>query len=311
VDSTPGLDAGVANRIKKEWQDEHGRNRKQAAIGVASLRNTKGAMRDADWIRSIRKLSGPGKVAMARSRRDSSKPRVATPLVDLFVSRMGTADRSPWRTMEDLVECLRRDARLASALSLDRYLEFRNVVERRADPNIGCDGYIEPIGATFADGFRLVLNDTTLQFGSASLWRMRSAIRFSMRLFRTEIHAAPYDSFEEALCNHGAAALLMPAEDVLAHVSVRDVSLATLEELSQRYAVSIEAAFLRVRGLRLWNCEMTVWHRMVSGDFVVDRLHGWLKADWRWSMFNPKSGLVSEGELSSFRTFLCLLRKTI
>jgi len=55
----------------------------------------------------------------------------------------------------------------------------------------------------------------------------------------------PTDSFEEALCNHGAAAFADAAEDVLAHVSVRDVSLATLEELSQRYAVSIEAAFLR------------------------------------------------------------------
>jgi hypothetical protein len=185
--------------------------------------------------------------------------------------------------MEDLVECLRRDARLASALSLDRYLEFRNIIERRADPDIGCDGYVEPIGATFADGFRLVVNDTTPSVRQRFTVAHEICHTFFYEIVpELKFKPHPTDSFEEALCNHGAAALLMPAEDVLAQVSVRDVSLATLEELSQRYAVSIEAAFLRVRGLRLWNCEMTVWHRMVSGDFVVDRLHGWLKADWRW-----------------------------
>ncbi len=49
VESTPGLDAGVANRIKREWQEEHGRRRKQAAAGVSSLRSTDEAMRNSDW----------------------------------------------------------------------------------------------------------------------------------------------------------------------------------------------------------------------------------------------------------------------
>ena len=49
VESTPGLDAGVANRIKKEWQDEYGRGKKEAAVGVASLRSTNGAMHVGDW----------------------------------------------------------------------------------------------------------------------------------------------------------------------------------------------------------------------------------------------------------------------
>jgi hypothetical protein len=31
VDSTPGLDAGLANRIKKDWQEDYGRSQKQAA----------------------------------------------------------------------------------------------------------------------------------------------------------------------------------------------------------------------------------------------------------------------------------------
>ena len=220
---------------------------------------------------------------MVRNRRNSSKRRHTTPLVDLFVRRMGVTHNSPWRIMEDLVEHLRCDTRLASALSLDRYLEFRNIIEKRLSCDIGCDGYIEPMGANFADGFRLVLNE------ASPAVRQRFTIAHEIcHTFFYEIvpdlkfkpHAT--DSFEEALCNHGAAVLLMPAEDVRAHVSVRDVSLATLEELSQRYSVSIEAAFLRVRGLRLWNCEMTVWHRMISGEFVVDRLHGSPKVDWRW-----------------------------
>jgi hypothetical protein len=49
VDSTPGLDAGVANRIKKDWQEDYVRSRKQAAVSLASLRDTNGAMRNADW----------------------------------------------------------------------------------------------------------------------------------------------------------------------------------------------------------------------------------------------------------------------
>jgi transcriptional regulator with XRE-family HTH domain len=49
VDSTPGLDAGVANRIKKEWQDDYGRSRKQAAGSLVSPRDNNGVMRGADW----------------------------------------------------------------------------------------------------------------------------------------------------------------------------------------------------------------------------------------------------------------------
>jgi len=37
------------------------RNRKQAAIGVASLRNTKGAMRDADWDKKYQEALRTGK----------------------------------------------------------------------------------------------------------------------------------------------------------------------------------------------------------------------------------------------------------
>ncbi len=103
---------------------------------------------------------------------------------------------------------------------------------------------------------------------------------------------------------------LMPAEDILAQINSKDVSITTLEDLSERYAVSIEAAFLRLRGLRLWNCEMTIWHRMLSGAFVVDRIHGWLKADWRWADDSIPNQAWSQkgGATFSGRTLVCLDR---
>jgi len=220
---------------------------------------------------------------MLRSKRDSSDRGVSTRLVDLFVARTGEAGKSPQIIIEDRVEDLRRQTGSASARSLDRYLEARNVVEHLCDADIGCDGYIEPVGASFAEGFRLVLNE------NASPVRQRFTVAheichtFFYELV-PELKFAPHatDDSEEALCNHGAAALLMPAQDISAQASGKDVSLATLEELAERYEVSIEAVFLRLRGLKLWNCEMSVWHRMMSGEFVVSRLYGWLKADWRW-----------------------------
>jgi hypothetical protein len=238
-----------------------------------------------------------------RSSRDSSRSGTFTALIDLFAARAGGAGKSPWRIMEDLIERLRRDAGAASALSLERHLTIRNVLERRSDPGIGCDGYIEPMGASFPDGFRIVIND------AAPVVRQRFTVAHELchtyfYEFVPEIKFSlhPTDSFEEALCNHGAASLLMPAGDVTAQVEARDVSLDTLEELSRRYTVSLEAAFLRLRGLRLWNCEMTVWHRMISGEFVADRVHGWLKADWRWAdsaipagAWSQKSGSAVSG----------------
>jgi Zn-dependent peptidase ImmA (M78 family) len=61
--------------------------------------------------------------------------------------------------IEELVERLRAQTVSASARSLDRFLEMRKVIETRGDRDIGCDGYIGPIGASFVEGFRLVVNE--------------------------------------------------------------------------------------------------------------------------------------------------------
>jgi hypothetical protein len=209
--------------------------------------------------------------------------------------------------MDELIERLRCDVGAASALSLDRHLEARNVKERRSDAGIGCDGYIEPKGTCFADGFHLVVNDRV----SLARQRFTTAHEICHTFFyeaAPEIKFRPHDtdSFEEALCNQGAAALLMPTDDVLSQVKSKDVSLDTLDDLSQRYAVSMEAAFLRLRALRLWNCEMTVWHRMTTGEFILDRIHGWLKLDWRWvdSSIPDKAWARPNGAPVSGRSFV-------
>jgi len=64
VEATPGLDAGIANRIKKDWQDEYARGRKQA-VGVASQRNTNGAMHAGDWDQRYQQATKSGERANA------------------------------------------------------------------------------------------------------------------------------------------------------------------------------------------------------------------------------------------------------
>src|SRR5665213_3680938 len=88
----------------------------------------------------INKRRNPENGPMLRSKRDSSDRGASTRLVDLFIARTGDAGKAPQVIIEDLVEELRRQTGLASARSLDRYLEARNVVEQHCDSDIGCDG---------------------------------------------------------------------------------------------------------------------------------------------------------------------------
>jgi transcriptional regulator with XRE-family HTH domain len=61
VDSAPGLDASVTNRIKREWQDGYLRSRKETAVGVVSFRNTKAAMSASDWDKKYQEALRSGK----------------------------------------------------------------------------------------------------------------------------------------------------------------------------------------------------------------------------------------------------------
>jgi IrrE N-terminal-like domain len=174
--------------------------------------------------------------------------------------------------------------RIAVPAPLDAYLAARDIVEKILAASLGCDGYIEPRGTSYADGFRMVLNESA----PATRRRFTEAHELCHTFFYElvpEIKFRPHatDAMEERLCNFGAAALLIPEADLRERAESCSVYLGTLEELAERYGVSLETTFLRIRGLRLWNCEISVWHRMMSGEFVLDRMHGWAKADWRWA----------------------------
>lgn len=205
------------------------------------------------------------------------------PIVQLFVERSCLPSASPWEVMAHHVELLRGRIAAPAHACLDAYLAARNIIEKTLTASLGCDGYIEPLGASYKDGFRMVLSESA----PATRRRFTEAHELCHTFFyefvpEIKFRAHRTDALEERLCNFGAAALLIPEGDLRERVESHPACLGTLEELAGRYGVSMEATFLRIRGLRLWNCEISVWHHMTSGSFVLDRIHGWVKADWRW-----------------------------
>ena len=99
-----------------------------------------------------------------------------------------------------------------------------------------------------------------------------------------EIKFTPHeaDDEEERLCNLGAAAFLLPASVLRRRVKKLQPRLETLELLSAEYRVSIPTMLLRFRALRLWQCEVSLWHRMSGGRFVLDRLYGGRRLSYQW-----------------------------
>lgn len=99
-----------------------------------------------------------------------------------------------------------------------------------------------------------------------------------------EIKFAPHetDDEEERLCNFGAAAFLLPASVLRRRVKNLQPRLETLELLSGEYRVSIPTMMLRLRALGLWHCEVSLWHRMSDGEFVLDRLYGGRRLSYQW-----------------------------
>jgi hypothetical protein len=90
------------------------------------------------------------------------------------------------------------------------------------------------------------------------------------------------DPDEERLCNLGAEELLMPGSDVKKRAKDQEVSLRTLESLAAHYRVSLEAMFIRLRTLKMWDAELSLWHKMTNGTFAVKRIWGAQRVDWKW-----------------------------
>jgi IrrE N-terminal-like domain len=184
--------------------------------------------------------------------------------------------------MASLVETVLRKTRTRPQ-QLESALRDRNIQQVEFLHNLSCEGSLEPVGTEFRHGFVMRLKKSAADV----------RIRFTMahELCHTffyelvpEIKFAPHetDDEEERLCNLGAAAFLVPTSALRRRVKKLQPRLETLELLSTEYRVSIPTMLLRLRALGLWHCEVSLWHRMSNGRFVLDRLYGGRRLSYQW-----------------------------
>lgn len=74
----------------------------------------------------------------------------------------------------------------------------------------------------------------------------------------------------------------MPAASTQRAARPMAVCLESLNRLAKEYSVSLTAMFLRLRSLRLWNCEFSEWHRMTNGTFALEHFYGGKSLPWEW-----------------------------
>jgi len=99
-----------------------------------------------------------------------------------------------------------------------------------------------------------------------------------------EIKFIPHeiDPMEERLCDFGAAELLLPASAVQKAAAQRPVCIQSLRALAEHFSVGMAAMFLSLRSLRLWNCVLSEWHRMMNGSFQLTNFYGGKRLPWQW-----------------------------
>ena len=167
--------------------------------------------------------------------------------------------------------------------ALQRFLHSRNVISVEMSNDLDCDGMISPIGSTFREGFKMCLQKNTPHVRRRFTMAHEACHTFFYE-FAPELkfRAHETDSTEERLCNWGAAALLIPSASLRKRSATIGVCLDSLQQLAHEFAVSLPTMLLRLRALRLWNCELSTWYRTTAGDFVLDRLYGGRPANWQW-----------------------------
>lgn len=226
-------------------------------------------------------------------------------LTRTFTSRVGRGARDGKAAMTILISELHKTvASKSKTLPLEKLLKRRGVVEV-LDRNMPCDGYLEPIGTAFSDGFRLALNPTAPSFRK----RFTTAHELCHSFFYEyvpEMKFIPHDtdSAEELVCNHGAAELLMPARSLCRMAKPLPVCLSSLESLARQYSVSREAMALRLRSLQLWKIELSSWALTTSGTFSLDKITGGRRIDWKWMDQTPILDTWETGQSRSGRTFV-------
>ena len=204
-------------------------------------------------------------------------------LVQLLVERTGLADADPFAAMEHHVESLRQNVGDVGVVrNFEPYLKLRKLKLLRSD-RLVCDGYIQPHGRSYSEGFTMLLKKKQPQTRA----RFTIAHEICHTFFYEIVPELKFvshqtDPAEERLCDVGAAALLMPNDDVVRATYKVTPSMVVLEQLAKHYGVSLEAMFLRLRRLARWKCELLIWHRTNDGRFLLDRAYRHLKEGWNW-----------------------------
>ena len=207
-------------------------------------------------------------------------------LVRLFMERSGIAapQDSPEQVITGLVERTTQGKRVSgNGQRIQRFLDKRNIVSIEFVRDADYDGMIEPAGSTFSSGFKMRLKSDASE-SRARFTVAHEACHTFFYEFVPEIKFRLHetDDIEEHLCNVGAAALLVPSASLRARSKALPICLDSLDRLAQEYAVSLPMMLLRLRSLGLWKCQLSSWHRTVSGEFVLDRLYGGRKVEWKW-----------------------------
>jgi IrrE N-terminal-like domain len=209
----------------------------------------------------------------------------ATELVRLFLARSQVQTDDPSEAVRVLTRKLRADSNLVGPKApLDPVLRLRDIDGPEFDKGLSCDGCLVPKGDAYANGFRVLLRagvlETRTRFTLAHeichsfFYELASEIKFQEHYT---------DDQEERLCNIGAAELLMPTDDICRDANCKSESLFTLSSLAALYAVSLDVMITRLRTLRHWSCDLSVWRRLTSGEFALDRKLGRINdAAWQW-----------------------------
>ena len=204
-------------------------------------------------------------------------------LVRLLVERTGQGDADPFAAMEHHVGRLRQEVgNMGVVNDFEPYLKLRKVTLLSSD-NPVYDGYIQPHGKSYSEGFTMLVKKEQPQTRA----RFTIAHEICHTFFYEIVPELKFvshqtDPVEEMLCNFGAAALLMPRDDVMKATHKIMPSIVVLEQLAEHYGVSLEAMFLRLRHLARWKCALLIWHRTNDGRFLLDRAYRCRKEDWHW-----------------------------
>lgn len=238
-------------------------------------------------------------------RSETSSTKHSSHLVLLFADRVPTAHGNPECAIQFLASRLRKLTRPAGPPELYNLLHRRNVLSIDYSRNINCDGLLQPLGSAYDAGFKMIVNRKPVGYR----WRFTIAHELCHTFFYElvpELKFYPHgvNQEEERLCNLGAAELLLPANPVKSLVKKFSVSLESLEYLASWFQVSAEVMLLRLRDLKLWIGQLTVWRPKFGGGFGLDRMVGGTKSQWEWSDERIPKYAWESGRTTRGRTYV-------